>query len=286
MVSIWAETILLDCEGQRRRRDIYDRDDCAVRNLVLKDPGNESISFEFDGDDDERLKVIKLFLYGATLEVLPKQLFEVFPKLQILAVLKSDVGGKLKENLLKDMGQLKKISFDNDKITEVHPNAFKELKNIEIIELFLNDLKTLPEDVFKYNLELKTLELDENGLETIDPNTFKYNKKLRKIDLNSNELESLPENLFSELPELEEIFLLNNRLKEIPENLFKNNLKLRKIDLNSNFIEKIGPGTFRHLKNLEFLYIAGNECVSRQFGLDAKLDMVDEDLKKCYDNWK
>lgn len=100
-------------------------------------------------------------------------------------------GGAFKnlEAALKCPDTVRALRLGNWRLVELPPGIC-ELKNLEHLELYLNQLSTLPAEIGKL-------------------------KRLRSLDLRFNKIETLPES-FAMLESLEGVNLAENRLREIP----------------------------------------------------------------------
>ena len=140
-----------------------------------------------------------------------------------LSQLELDISGEALESLpegvfdeLKNLRVLR-LSSNGLKSLPSEP-VFKELDKLEYLYITIEDWKYLPQGVFGAlkNLEVLRLpgvELGEySGLEALKDDVFSTLKKLKYLDLSHNDLSWLPREIFKQLAMLKTLNLSNNRL--------------------------------------------------------------------------
>ncbi|WP_420635251.1 Ig-like domain-containing protein [Candidatus Palauibacter sp.] len=133
---------------------------------------------------------------------------------------------------------------DDEVITELNEDDFRNLPGLEWLSLQGNRLTELPENIFS---DLSSLEV---------------------VDLSDNELTELPPGLFAGLRRLGWISLFDNRLAELPPTLFQGLTALRELYLGDNELTSLPPGVFSRLFRLETLGLAGNRVA---FAFEVRL---------------
>lgn len=97
---------------------------------------------------------------------------------------------------------------------------FKDLSDLEVLDLSNNGLTRLEPGVFNGLSDLEVLDLSGNSLTRLRPDVFNDLSHLEKLDLRSNRLTSLPSKIFNNLERLEWLALEHNRLVNLPVDIF------------------------------------------------------------------
>lgn len=125
-----------------------------------------------------------------------------------------NLGGNNLENInvstLERLKYLKKLIISRNLLSSV-PNL-SNLKNLELLDLSKNRIKSLREESFEGLLNLITLNLKGNKLDNIERNAFYGLKRLQYLNLERNNLENIDEiNVCENLPNLKEIRINMNQ---------------------------------------------------------------------------
>ena len=131
--------------------------------------------------------------------------------------------------IFNGLSSLEELYLNDNKITSMHTDTFKNLSNLKVLDLSNNhlDLNNLS-NVFQGLVKLENLNLNNNGITIIKNGPFKDLHELKNLYLSSNQL-NLLESSFDELANVCFLDLSWN--------------KIAKVDV--SFLEK-----FNHLKNL------------------------------------
>ncbi len=145
-------------------------------------------NFTFSGTQDEKQTTTEIWFYQiGRVAHLPRNLFKEFPKLKELQIYGSDIP-ILRSNFFKPgFNKLQELRLNRDKIKIIEENAIARLKNLETIELFLNEIRSLPGKLFRKNRKLKSIYLANNKIKIIHPGTFKNLNQLTCLWLGGNE---------------------------------------------------------------------------------------------------
>ena len=103
--------------------------------------------------------------------------------------------------LLGNELSLKYLYLYNNKLTEIHPNTFKSLSSLELLDLGVNQLTEIHPDTFEGLGSLKYLFLDNNKLTEIHPDTFEGLGSLKELNLGDNQLTQLHKSIREMLPD-------------------------------------------------------------------------------------
>ncbi|ESO06561.1 hypothetical protein HELRODRAFT_160742 [Helobdella robusta] len=104
---------------------------------------------------------------------------------------------------------------------KLHNNFFqilKDMKNLKILKLSNNSLKTLPKNSINHLTSIQEIEITNNLIERIEKETFDGLLNLRKINLNFNKIVYIDPQTFlntTSLPNLLAILLVGNKLESI-----------------------------------------------------------------------
>ncbi|XP_063223547.1 peroxidasin isoform X7 [Bacillus rossius redtenbacheri] len=121
-----------------------------------------------------------------------------------------------------------------NKIREIQPNAFKNLRHLNTLLLNNNHITRLQAGVFSDLRELRYLYLYKNKIRQLESGVFQDLPRLEQLYLHFNRIEHIEPGAFSRLRSLERLFLHNNKLQRIPAGAFKNLESLKRLRLDSN----------------------------------------------------
>ncbi|KAM7045214.1 toll-like receptor 7 isoform 1-T1 [Molossus nigricans] len=140
-------------------------------------------------------------------------------------------------------------------------NFFKNLTNLEELDISANSLTFLPSGVFDgMPAHLKTLFLAKNGLKSFNWGKLQYLKNLETLDLSYNQLKTVPERLSNCSRNLKKLILHNNQIRRLTKYFLQDAFQLRYLDLSSNKIQIIQKTSFPEnvLNKLEMLLLHRN----------------------------
>ncbi|KOX72194.1 Chaoptin [Melipona quadrifasciata] len=157
------------------------------------------------------------------------------------------------------------------------------MKQLKLLDLSRNGLRSLEEGIFKGCESLEQLYLDGNNLTTVPTMSLKGLGSIRVLSLSGNNIGSLPRAAFSMLGDsllrldlsenelshmedealsgLERLLLLNvsrNDLSRFNSDVFKGAYNLLQLDLSTNFLREFPSDALRHLTDLKFLNMSNN----------------------------
>ncbi|CAI9723303.1 toll-like receptor 3 [Octopus vulgaris] len=211
---------------------------------------------------------------------------------------------RLTVNSLMNLNEsnIKKISFSRNQITNIEPETFRVLSNINSLNLAenpftadvlknslyamrnfnlrsldlsgLKKINVLADNIFEalQNTSLQTLILSHSNISRVSSNTFKLLDSLEVLKLDFCQIASLEESTFTNLTHLRRLFLNGNYISKLTA-VFPS--KLLYLYLNSNKIQKVPSKVFDELFHLIELHLQYNKIV--QFDKDAFIGL--ENLK-------
>jgi Leucine-rich repeat (LRR) protein len=133
-----------------------------------------------------------------------------------------------------------------------------DIQTITRLNLSKNNLKTIPNDSFRFVPQLRVLDLSINTIEKIEPIGFNNLQQLQQLDLSNNQLTRLSIEL-SSLNSLKNLNLENNQIFSIQDNAFRDLTNLEILNLSGNDLLHLPLALFTPLKNLHFLDMTGNK---------------------------
>ncbi|NP_001277684.1 toll-like receptor 7 isoform a precursor [Mus musculus] len=138
---------------------------------------------------------------------------------------------------------------------------FKNLFNLEVLDISRNSLNSLPPEVFEgMPPNLKNLSLAKNGLKSFFWDRLQLLKHLEILDLSHNQLTKVPERLANCSKSLTTLILKHNQIRQLTKYFLEDALQLRYLDISSNKIQVIQKTSFPEnvLNNLEMLVLHHN----------------------------
>lgn len=207
---------------------------------------------------------------------IPNVLFQILKglnKLQELHLNSNNLNTVPNDALAFAGHSLKRLYLQRNSIQEIDENAFRNLTQLEILDISHNQLGHINEQTFQPLKNLHLLRMIDNRFQNLSENLFQNNWKLMSLDLSQNgQLQSLPTNLFHGLnnlsnlslaycglpnishdvrqffrniPSLSKLDLKGNQLTNLTANgLFAWNSRLTKLDLSSNKINELSANIF------------------------------------------
>lgn len=228
---------------------------CFFRHINNKTLQN--VTFKPNSIADEKRELI---FDNCTIDALPLGIFEYFPN-------------------------IKTVYAWNIKLQNVTKEAFRNSKELRVLDLSKNHIGSLDEYAFYLARQLIELDLNQNMIQSIHVNAFSGLELLKILNLDNNRIQLLPANSFASLTQLRMIRLSHNSIKMIPVELFGQNIRLQELYLNDNAIEwMFGELTFRHLPNVNQFDLHNNPnanpgcCVINAQSIDIR----NTNSKGCY----
>ena len=158
----------------------------------------------------------------------------------------------LQKNNLKDTKfaatlplNLTEINLHSNEITEIWPESFSKLNNLETLTLSSNRIRLIYRDSLSGLTGLKTLQLENNIIQSIEADSFKYLKNLTYLYLSGNKLHPVVCGEFAHLKNIISIQIDSNELWKLERDTFNDLPKgLERLYLQYNKIRKLKTGTF------------------------------------------
>ncbi|XP_072850467.2 toll-like receptor 7 [Pogona vitticeps] len=145
--------------------------------------------------------------------------------------------------------------------TSEYYSFFKNLTNLETLDISENYLHSLPRGVFcELPVGLKVLRLASNSMQLFLWGELQVLKKLEVLDLGNNQLTTVPRELSNCSQTLQKLILQNNRIKKLTDNFLRGAFSLAYLDLSFNKIKTLKNSSFPKnvIDNMSTLVLQGN----------------------------
>lgn len=138
---------------------------------------------------DETKNVTAFISNGQSMEFLPYQLAETFPKLEGIVIVADSMLSVIHERNFKGLTELKQMTIRNNKhLKEIEPGSFYDLVQLEHLDLSYNSLTHLPRFVFAKLKQLETLKLSDNFIVNLIGDFLSTRNKIKDFRMNNNRL--------------------------------------------------------------------------------------------------
>jgi Leucine-rich repeat (LRR) protein len=148
---------------------------CFVTEESFKMPNNDSIiSYRFSGSEDQKEAARAVYFeYSLSVDFVPFEIFDSFPKLDSIAFTKSEIP-MIRNNLFsgQNFEQIKELRLNEDKIRFIENGAFVDLKKLEKIDMTNNKIRSISKETFAQNEKLRVTILTGNEIKLIHPEAF------------------------------------------------------------------------------------------------------------------
>ncbi|XP_014359374.2 toll-like receptor 7 [Papilio machaon] len=250
---------------------------CHVRTL---DSGGSSLDSASEHTKRLTIECNQLLFFESSLEANYFQRFSTLTELSLQNCKLLKIPG----NAFEGLRELKKLSIRSknydwspNKNLELSLGTFNGLKELQILDLGKNNLKSVPSDVFCPLGNLQVLNITYNKIKSIDRIGFGKNcgSGLISLDLSYNELKSLSEESeFTGLRRLQELKLQHNNITDISGEIFNGFPTLRILNISFNYLQSIPDGTFTNTKELREIYLNNNQLYELARGVFHRLDQL------------
>lgn len=161
-----------------------------------------------------------------------------------------------------NLASIKTVDMNNLDLTEIDSRTFEGNINTESIHLDINELESIPEDLFHgLGKNLNFINLSFNRIKTLEPKTFKNLLNLGAIDLSYNQIDFIEPALFEGLVHLTDLNLSYNKISSLCPNMFSSLNNLLNLHLSGNEITFLKPDAFERLVNLRRLFLDSNKVL-------------------------
>nr|XP_019953008.1 PREDICTED: leucine-rich alpha-2-glycoprotein-like [Paralichthys olivaceus] len=153
---------------------------------------------------------------------------------------------------------LNNLQLYHNNLTSLPPDLLKGVPRLNTLDLTGNQLVHLPPNIFSH-ASLHNLVLKNNRIEKVDAEWFSVNSSVRWLDLSGNLLTGIPSALLLKLSHLQSLDLSNNNLQELQPDALTNLHHLETLNLARNQLTSLKPATFSHNLKLSHLFLQENQ---------------------------
>lgn len=123
----------------------------------------------------------------------------------------------------QDLQSLTSLDLSKSGLSHLEPDDLRGLINLKILNMKENYvIRTIREPLFKEMKNLEQLDMSNNGLRNISEKTFEGLPSLKTLNLSKNAIQVIPASGFSQLSMLEVLNLEKNPIEEIDISAFDN----------------------------------------------------------------
>ncbi|XP_077327012.1 decorin [Lithobates pipiens] len=169
---------------------------------------------------------------------------------------------EIKDDDFKNLKQLHALIIVNNKIKSISPGAFAPLTKLERLYLSKNSLKELPTNMPK---SLQELRVHENLLTKVKKSAFDGLNNMIVIELGTNPIESsgIEKGAFQGMKKLSYLRIADTNITSVPKGL---PTSLTELHLDGNKITKVDADSFNGLNNLAKLGLSYNNIITVENG--------------------
>lgn len=189
----------------------------------------------------------------------------------------------LHHDSFRNMSQLQNINLQNNQLEYLPDDLFNDQSNLKILWLDSNKLKNISGKIFKHIPRLRSLQLGSNAIKQFEIGALSNLSNLVQLNLQNNLLDILPSDVLQSLTNLTFLDLSNNKLTSLDKDAFQFNTQLTELFLLNNLLEELPEGIFRNNIMLKKLSLRLNTKLSKiHRGVFGNLvSLVVLDLSNC-----
>ena len=140
-------------------------------------------------------------------------------------------------------------------LLSVNPIPLIHLTNVQVLQLYVNEITLLEKDSFVSMTELLLLHVSRCGLRTIELGAFNGLTKLTQLSMWDNKISDILPGTFENMKSLEYLDLNRNKIENLDSAVFSGLFNLKYIRLSANKLQYLHPDTFLGLPNTKDLYL-------------------------------
>nr|XP_025966827.1 nyctalopin-like [Dromaius novaehollandiae] len=201
-----------------------------------------------------------LWLDGNSLSFLAPGTFLALGQLRELHLSGNSRLTSLHPNAFRGLRNLASLDLSHCRIFEIHPLLFSHLPSLERLDLASNNMRYVPR-AFGNLSSLATLSLEGNHIEALGRDSLRDLEALYELNLRRNRIWIIQTGAFAKLLRLGVLNLGHNHIADLPNRLFDGLIQLKTLHLEANRLTGVGCA-FRQLPNLRSLYLNNNQLSS------------------------
>ncbi|CAG9862799.1 unnamed protein product [Phyllotreta striolata] len=201
---------------------------------------------------------VSLRLAYSTLGDLYKRSFDEFNMTIVNLKLNHDVIGFLDPETFRSLTRVNYFSLADNDLREVPEKLWKQMPNVKTLDLGRTKIKTLSETSFSNLKDIECLVLAGNQISEMDPKSIP--PQIQRLHIGRNHIKRL-NNTLKNLTELKWLFINGNELEDIESQLPKFAPKLKLIHASDNLLEKL-PQQLKNYPTLESIFFHNNKLRS------------------------
>uniref|UniRef100_A0A8D8PLT5 Protein windpipe n=1 Tax=Cacopsylla melanoneura TaxID=428564 RepID=A0A8D8PLT5_9HEMI len=164
-------------------------------------------------------------------EVIFEGLFKVFPNVKYMNLINASISKIIDENAFKGLKQLEVLDLSRNYIYKFRPDTFIETPKLRVLDLSYNPLRLAP-TTFLVSKSLEDLILSSCNLTIVPAGSFKGIPNLKVLDLYDNQIQSFTIRSFPR--SLKHLWLTKNNVTNVPTKALSSLNKLTSLDLSEN----------------------------------------------------
>lgn len=244
---------------------------------------NSHIEYIHPNAFDGLVELYSVNLTNSGIDMIHPNTFADNTKLRLLSLSGNDLNAMQQakspfDDYMLKSASLEELDLSNCKLSRLMATAFSQFRNIVYINLADNQLRTLPEHIFRGVETIEELDLSSNSIETLPKSIFnntalsilnmKYNEittkldfvtdDMQKLDLSYNKMTYVNNMMFLKTTGLTNLVLKGNAIRKIHEAAFMALPELRHIDLSFNDLEQISSLIFLNNRELDVIRLNDN----------------------------
>lgn len=168
---------------------------CRADALTIENPKTKiSKIVDLSSEDDEIITNVTIFaVIDQSMKFIPLKLSELFPELEKLVIVRSELSAILKDDL-RGFSVLKDVVIQDNDLSIIEEGAFDDLPQLEHLDLSSNNIKSLPVNAFHNSGFLKTLFLSSNQLVALTGDLLSHMNEIIEFRADGNKLEKIDVN--------------------------------------------------------------------------------------------
>lgn len=204
----------------------------------------------------------ELYLGFNNIHCISSAVFDVIGKKLLELHLEHNDISKLEDSVFKNLINLERLDLSDNHLEFIGSDAFSGLTKLKELLLQSNQLSWISTGAFKDFSQLTYLKIDRNQFTSLRELQLLHLHSLEIADLQNNNIMKIEETDFAKNIQLTKLFLADNNINNIQDHSFLSNRRLTYIDLRRNHLADISQHSFDGLESLKFLLLDGNRLTT------------------------